>query len=104
MLGEKILTFPNAVMFLGRFGYRKDRWNVNAEYELVMSESEAVDINGEGFNNNFPETRENIFRIGLAGFYRISELISVSLGYHIYVDGRNVGKSQIISPSFILNL
>lgn len=94
---------PDAFMFMGKFGYANSKFYIDFNYQIQQTDSDAIDIGGDGFNNNFPETRVNWFRLGVTGYYAITPLLGVSLSYIGYVDGRNVGRSQAVSPAVVVN-
>ena len=96
-------SVPNTFSATGKIGYASSLIYVDAWVSLADSD-EGVDIGGEGFTGNFPETNVEYNMFGATVYKDILPELGVSLGYSTIFDGRNVGASSNYSIGFTYNL
>lgn len=89
VLEGEAFDVPNAVLGLAKAGYAGGRIYGEVFYEF-QSSTEGVDIGGEGFGGNFPETEVNFSRLGASVYYALTPEFGLSLSYSTFISGRNV--------------
>ena len=87
---------PNAILGVARIGYGGSKFYAEAFFDFQHSTS-GVDIMGEGFMGNFPETQVNYARLGTSVYVPISSAFGVSVGFGTFIDGRNVTDNNYFS-------
>ena len=86
---------PNNLTILGKIGYATSKFSIDAFYRAQNSTS-GVDIMGEGFMGNFPETEVDFAMIGASGYLPLTEHFGLSAFYGTLLTGRNVGDSNYV--------
>jgi hypothetical protein len=94
---------PNAYSTTGKVGYASSIIYAEAWIDYLSS-SNGVDIGGNGFTGNFPETKVEYTRIGATLYKNIIPKLGASLGFGTVVSGRNIGKSTNFSLGLTYNL
>lgn len=90
-----VLDVPDALVFMGKAGYGTEKFFASAWVDHQSSLS-GVDIMGEGFSGNFPETAVNYTRAGVSLFVPLTPAIGVSGYYGTVLDGRNLGDANLV--------
>ena len=94
---------PNAVIGLAKVGYAGGKLYGEVAFDFQNS-TDGVDIGGDGFGGNFPETRVNFSRVGATGYYSITPQFGVSLSYSTFVGGRNVSDFSYLGGGITYSL
>ncbi|WP_158841623.1 transporter [Polaribacter sp. L3A8] len=94
---------PNAYYATTKIGYASSLIYVEGWLDYLAS-TDGVDIGGEGFAGNFPETKVEYTRIGATIYKNIIPELGASLGFSSVIDGRNIGKSTNFSVGLTYNL
>ena len=94
---------PNVANAMFKIGYSAKAYYVDAWFDAQTSLS-GVDIMGEGFVNNFPETSVGFSRLGANLYVPFTPVIGASLGVGTILDGRNIGKSTYYCGGVTINL
>lgn len=94
---------PNVANGVFKLGYAGGSIYVDAWYDFQYS-LDGVDIMGEGFDGNFPETDVDFNRIGANVYVPLTPLIGLSAGFGTTVSGRNIGISTSYSGGLTFNL
>jgi len=84
---------PNAVVGVAKIGYAGSGFYVEG-FADFQSSTGGVDIMGEGFAGNFPETQVNFVRLGASASLSLSKAFSINFGYGSVVSGRNIGSAS----------
>ena len=83
---------PDAVLASAKLGYAGSKIYGEVFYDY-QSSTDGVDIMGEGFTGNFPETEVNFGRLGAAVYVPLGNSpFGVSANYSTFVSGRNLAK------------
>lgn len=98
------LDAPNSINTLLKVGYNCKIVYVDAWFDSQSSSSKGVDILGEGFFGNFPETRVNYARVGGNVFVPIVNNFGVNVGVGTTVDGRNLGNATTYSGGIVYSI
>lgn len=93
---------PNVANALFKLGYAGKHFYVDGWLDAQTSLS-GVDIMGEGFAGNFPETRVGYSRIGANLYVPFTPFIGASAGFGTVIDGRNIGLTTYYSGGITLN-
>jgi len=94
---------PNSVNAQVKLGYACNIIYADVWFDAQKS-LRGVDIGGDNFFGNFPETRVNYSRVGLNLYVPLSKAIGLSGGAGTILDGRNVGKTTYYSGGIVLGL
>lgn len=89
------LDVPDALLLTGKIGYGNDKFFASAWIDH-QSSLDGVDIMGEGFSGNFPETEVNYTRAGLNIYVPVTQSIGLSAYYGTVLSGRNLGDSNFV--------
>ncbi len=100
--GQKF-NAPNVANAMLKLGYAGSHFYVDAWFDAQTSLS-GVDIMGEGFVGNFPETIVNYSRLGANVYVPFTSFIGASAGIGTVLDGRNIGLTTYYSGGITLNL
>lgn len=100
--GERF-DVPNSVNTQIKLGYASNNIYADVWFDSQKSLS-GVDIAGDNFFGNFPETRVNFSRIGINTYVPLSKIIGLSAGAGAVVNGRNVGKTIFYSGGIVVGL
>lgn len=99
---ETKFDVPNAINLMGKIGYAGAKFYVEG-WIANQNSTDGVDIMGEGFTGNFPETEVDFTSIGASVYVPILPALGVSVGYGTTIDGRNVGDSNYIGTGLTVN-
>ena len=92
---------PNAIVGVAKIGYAGVFYGeLFFDYQNSL---DGVDIMGEGFVGNFPETQVNFARLGASVYYPVTPNLGLSLGYSTFVDGRNVADFSYLSTGITVS-
>jgi len=89
-------TFLNAQAYL----FASSQVTLRAQYYNAMA-SGSLDIGGPGFSpSRFPETVEDVERIGLGAIFNASPKLALGLHWFNVIDGRNTADFDTIAATF----
>lgn len=94
----------NSISTLLKVGYNCKMFYIDAWFDSQSSSNKGVDIGGEGFFGNFPETRVNYARVGGDLFVPIVNNFGVSIGIGATVDGRNLGNATTYTGGIVYSI
>lgn len=104
VVGGRDLDVPNAIVGMAKLGYAGEKFYAdvffdyqNAQNIEIGGNKTSIDIMGEGFMGNFPETQVNFSRIGASVFYPFTQNLGVSAGYSTIISGRNIADFSYIN-------
>ena len=101
--GGEDFDVPNAVLGVAKVGYAGAKFYADAYFDFQHTTG-GVDIMGEGFMGNFPETKVNFARLGATVAVPVSSMFSVNAGYSTFVDGRNLTDFSAFSVGATINV
>ena len=93
---------PNNYNFTGKIGYAGATFFAEA-FIRNQTSTDGVDIGGEGFAGNFPETRVDYTMVGGTLYIPFSSRIGGSRTYGTVIDGRNVGDANYLGAGLSFN-
>lgn len=93
---------PNVANAVFKLGYAGKYFYVDGWLDAQTSLS-GVDIMGEGFAGNFPETRVGYSRVGANLYVPFTPFIGASAGFGTVIDGRNIGLTTYYSGGITLS-
>lgn len=100
--GDKF-DVPNSINAQIKLGYAGKSVYADIWFDSQKS-LRGVDIAGNNFFGNFPETRVNFSRIGANIYVPLSKIIGISGATGTVLDGRNVGKTIFYSGGVVISL
>lgn len=101
--GGEDFDAPNVANVVFKLGYAGKHFYVDGWFDGQTSLS-GVDIMGEGFAGNFPETRVGYSRAGANLYVPFTSFIGASAGFGTVIDGRNIGLTTYYTGGITLNL
>jgi len=91
---------PNAFTWSSKVGYAASKFYIDVTLLSQTSESDAPDI---GTDVPFYETRVNYTKLGVNGYYAITDKVGVSVGWYKYLASRNSVLSSGFSGGIVYN-
>ena len=101
--GGEDFDAPNVANAVFKVGYAGQHFYADAWIDGQTSLG-GVDIMGEGFTGNFPETKVGYSRVGANLYVPFTPFIGASAGFGTTIDGRNIGLTTYYSGGITLNL
>ncbi|MGB6153617.1 MAG: hypothetical protein WBG48_16670 [Pricia sp.] len=101
--GGEDFDAPNLANLVFKLGYAGKHFYVDGWLDGQTSLS-GVDIMGEGFAGNFPETKVGFARVGANLYVPFTPVIGASAGFGSVIDGRNIGLTTYYTGGITLNL
>ena len=86
---------PNGVELTAKLAYNLSTLYLEGWVKNLRS-TDGVDIMGEGFMGNFPETDVDLTIVGASAFVPVKQNLGFSLSYGTVVSGRNVGDGNYV--------
>lgn len=83
---------PSVFASSAKIGYANRYFYVDGWFEFLNSTS-GVDIEGAGFDGNFPETRVSYSKVGASFYKKFNDKLGLNLAAGTILNGRNVGKA-----------
>lgn len=104
---ETDFDVPNAFRGMAKVGYAGGKFYVEGWFDFQQTLEDdlgPIDIMGERFTGNFPETTVNYARVGASVYVPLGNTLGVSAGYGTVIDGRNLGDTNLFSAGLTVNL